>query len=205
MGVRERREREREARRKAVLDAARSLVRERGFTATTTKQIAERCELSEAALFFYFSNKDEILTSLLLEGAEYMSGGLERIARSQTPPAEKVAEIWRFFIAVQKEHPEYLLVSSYLGHPGAATAIADDVRSQLAERSRENFRKLAGVVEDALGEERSRVGADLLWASFLGLSLLRDARANMGLPAHPGDDDLLAAVELLGSGFAASG
>ncbi|MFQ5517323.1 MAG: helix-turn-helix domain-containing protein, partial [Acidimicrobiia bacterium] len=70
MGAKERRERERMERRRAILDAARVLVREHGFNRTTTRMMADRCELSEATLFFYFSSKDEILTSLLLEGAE---------------------------------------------------------------------------------------------------------------------------------------
>lgn len=72
MGVQERRQRERQARRSAVLDAARLLVRERGYNGTTTRQIAEACELSEATLFFYFSSKDEIFTSLLFEGIDFM-------------------------------------------------------------------------------------------------------------------------------------
>ncbi len=65
MGVAERRERERQARKDAVLDAARNLLLEKGFRGTTTKEIAQLCELSEATLFFYFKNKDEILLSLL--------------------------------------------------------------------------------------------------------------------------------------------
>ncbi|KKL79123.1 hypothetical protein LCGC14_2017960, partial [marine sediment metagenome] len=39
MGIEQRRQRERDARRKAVLDAARGLVRQHGFNGTTTRQI----------------------------------------------------------------------------------------------------------------------------------------------------------------------
>ncbi len=67
MGVVERRERERQARKGAVLEAARQLLLEKGFRGTTTREVAKRCELSEATLFFYFKNKDEILVSLLFE------------------------------------------------------------------------------------------------------------------------------------------
>ena len=52
MGVGERRERERQARKGVVLEAARQLVLEKGFRGTTTKEVAKRCELSEATLFF---------------------------------------------------------------------------------------------------------------------------------------------------------
>lgn len=67
MGVSERREREKQARMSGFLDAARDLLLEKGFTGTTTKKIAERCEMSEATLFFYFKNKDEVFASLLFE------------------------------------------------------------------------------------------------------------------------------------------
>ncbi|HJL53937.1 MAG TPA: helix-turn-helix domain-containing protein, partial [Arenicellales bacterium] len=78
MGVQERREREREARKDAVLDAAREILLEKGFRGTTTKAIAARCELSEATLFFYFNNKDEILASLLFESIGFWGEGLDK-------------------------------------------------------------------------------------------------------------------------------
>lgn len=85
MGVQERRQREREARRKAVLDAARELVRERGYNGTTTKQIAAACELSEATLFWYFKSKDEIFTSLLFEAIDFMQQRIDALAASAGP------------------------------------------------------------------------------------------------------------------------
>ena len=70
-----------------MLDAARQLVRERGFNGTTTKLIAERCELSEATLFWYFQSKDEIFTSLLFEGIDFMARGLAAVGQSGAPAA----------------------------------------------------------------------------------------------------------------------
>ncbi|TAN47596.1 MAG: TetR/AcrR family transcriptional regulator, partial [Betaproteobacteria bacterium] len=111
MGIAERREREREGRRAALLEAARALLLERGFAGTTTKAIAERCELSESTLFFYFGSKEEILVSLLFEGIDYWARGLERLEKQALPPAEKLARLWKYFGEVRKEHPEYFLLS----------------------------------------------------------------------------------------------
>ena len=71
MGVSERRQRERAARRESILDAARDVLLSQGLRGTTTKEIAERCELSEATLFFYFQSKDEILLLLIFESISF--------------------------------------------------------------------------------------------------------------------------------------
>ena len=87
MAVADRRKRERMARREAILKAARGVLMNRGVRGTTTKEIAEQCELSEATLFFYFQSKDEILLSLLFESIEFWARGLEALAARQLPPA----------------------------------------------------------------------------------------------------------------------
>ena len=73
MAVADRRKRERAARREAILKAACGVLISRGVRGTTTKEIAEHCELSEATLFFYFQSKDEILLSLIFESIDSVS------------------------------------------------------------------------------------------------------------------------------------
>lgn len=200
MGVQERRERERAQRRRAVLDAARSLVRERGFNGTTTRRIAERCELSEATLFFYFKSKDEIFTSLLLEGIDFMARGLEEIAAAGLSRRDRVAGLWRFFGRVRDEHPEYFQVFAYLAHRETTSSVSEEVKDDLARRSGDNFRLFATLLDD--GEGEARVEADLVWSCFVGLTLLRESRSNLGARPHPTDRDLEAALALLLDGVA---
>ncbi|MCH8863650.1 MAG: TetR/AcrR family transcriptional regulator, partial [Proteobacteria bacterium] len=148
MGVRERREREREARKSAVLDAARELFLKRGFNGTTTKQIAKKCELSEATLFFYFRSKNEIFTSLLFEGIEFWARGLKKIAALDLPPREKLTRIWKFYGQVDAEHPEYYQLSAFLARPMATADVSEEVRESISRRSGENLRQLAASLED---------------------------------------------------------
>ncbi len=201
MGVQERRQRERKARRGAVLEAARALVREKGFNGTTTREIAERCELSEATLFFYFKSKDEIFTSLLFESIDFMSEGIERIRESRDEPVQKLASLWEFWVTVTKEHPEYFHVFTYLGHPRSTDSVEQAVLEELKKRSGDDFRGLASLLEETLGIPNSRGVADLMWASFLGLVVLRDSRRNLGAIAHPTDHELKGAFELLLNGL----
>lgn len=201
MGIQERRAREREARRKSVLDAARALVRERGFGATTTKQIAAACELSEATMFFYFKTKDEIFTCLLLEGIEFMADGLDTIASGSGKPTQKLVRLWQFFFEVRREHPEHFQVFATLANPHSMAQVSDDVRSELARRSGDNLRRVAALLE-ACDVREPRLAADLVWAAFMGLMVLRDSRVNLGTKPYPNDAALKAAFEMLLHGIA---
>ncbi len=201
MGVQERRARERTARKETILDAARTLLLERGFTGTTTKQIADHCELSEATVFFYFKSKDEIFTSLLFEGIEFWRRGLEKIAKLDLTPEETLSRLWKFYGQVYKEHPEYYQLSAFLARPRATTDISDDVRARIIEQSGDNFQRLADILENALGKGEGRITADLLWASFLGLTLVRESRINLGSPRHPTDKDMSCIIKLITHGL----
>lgn len=201
MGVQERRERERQARKSAVLDAARGLFLEHGFNGTTTKLIAEKCELSEATLFFYFRSKNEIFTSLLFEGIEFWAQGLEKIAAEDLPPREKLARIWKFYGQVDVEHPEYYQLSAFLARPMATADVSDEVREKIIRRSGENFRQLAAILEDILGDGRGRIAADLLWSTYLGLTVLKESRINLGSPVHPTKKDMDQVLTLLTNGL----
>ena len=60
MAVAARRERERTARREAILDAAQELIAERGVPRDANGCVAEAVELSKGTLYLYFENKDAL-------------------------------------------------------------------------------------------------------------------------------------------------
>ena len=202
MGVVERRERERQARKETVLDAARQLLLEKGFRGTTTKEIAQLCELSEATLFFYFNNKDEILLSLLFESIEFWSQGLRRLATSKLSAEKRLDQIWRFHEKVNAEHPEYYVISAYLAQPNALQGVSPEIKEEITCLSGENFQRLADLLETVTGKEDGRHLADTLWATFLGLMILRESRINLGHETvRTGSRDRKASFEIIKQGF----
>src|SRR2546428_6220583 len=68
MGIKERQERDREAVRRAILDAARDLFVSEGYDNVSIRKIAERIEYSPAAIYGYFPSKDDIFFALAEEG-----------------------------------------------------------------------------------------------------------------------------------------
>jgi AcrR family transcriptional regulator len=66
LGLEERRKRERDNRRNAILKAARKLFFEKGFKTVTVESIARKAELSKGSIYLYFNSKEEIYTQILL-------------------------------------------------------------------------------------------------------------------------------------------
>jgi AcrR family transcriptional regulator len=201
----ERRERERQARKGAVLEAARQLLLEKGFRGTTTREVAKRCELSEATLFFYFKNKDEILVSLLFESISFWADGLDKLEKSRVSAHKLLDKIWQFHEEVNNKHPEYYVVSAYLAQPNALVGVSDEIKEQIVHLSGENFQRLAHLLERATGHSDGYHLADTLWSMFLGLMILRDSRINLGHEeVRTGKRNRAAVFETLKRGLLAS-
>src|SRR5262245_48760740 len=56
----------REERRAAIIHAVRRVFAEKGFDGTTTRELAEAAEVSEALLFKHFPNKEALFTAIQL-------------------------------------------------------------------------------------------------------------------------------------------
>ena len=72
MGIKQRRERERQEIRQRILSAAREIAAEEGWQAVTTRKVAERIEYSQSTIYEYFANKEAILLALLRSGYEQL-------------------------------------------------------------------------------------------------------------------------------------
>jgi len=81
MGIQERKQREREHRRQAVIDAAIEVIMKKGFNSMTMDDIAEVAELSKATLYLYFKSKEELVIEIVIQVlkhfASYMEAGMK--------------------------------------------------------------------------------------------------------------------------------
>jgi AcrR family transcriptional regulator len=110
MGIKERQERDREAVRRAILDAARELFVAEGFQNVSIRKIAERIEYSPAAIYGYFPSKDDIFFALAEEGFRLLGDPASvrhDPALKDAPPLERVrAVFWRLY-EFSRDQPQY--------------------------------------------------------------------------------------------------
>jgi AcrR family transcriptional regulator len=113
MGIAERREREREALRTRIVEAARDIVSGEGLDALSMRAIAERIEYSPATLYLYFRDKDEILRDVVAEGFRRL-GEESRAQLALLPegadPAEAHRSLGRAYARFALENTAYFRV-----------------------------------------------------------------------------------------------
>jgi len=107
MGIKERHGREREAVRRAILDAARDLFVSEGYNNVSIRKIAERIEYSPAAIYGYFPSKDDIFFELAEEGFRLLSRPERFHELEALDPLARIRTIfWRMY-EFSREQPEY--------------------------------------------------------------------------------------------------
>jgi AcrR family transcriptional regulator len=106
MGISERKEREKEAMRKIILDAALKLFIENGYNNVSIRKIASAIEYSPAAIYLYFEDKDSIFFELHNIGfSEFYKRQLE--VQSIKDPAERLIAHGKAYVKFALENPEY--------------------------------------------------------------------------------------------------
>ena len=106
MGTRERQDRERQAIRQAILDAAHDLFVAESYRNVSIRKIAERIGYSPAAIYTYFPSKDDIFFALAEEGFRRLDAKV-RSVQGQADPLEDVRACWWAYYEFSKEHREF--------------------------------------------------------------------------------------------------
>ncbi len=101
-------------------DAARRLViaaveafAERGYHATTTRDIAGRAGMSPAALYIHYKTKEELLFQISRVGHQLSLRILQDAAESAGTPADRLARAVRAFVRWHAEHHTTARVVQY--------------------------------------------------------------------------------------------
>jgi AcrR family transcriptional regulator len=100
MGVAERRQREREELRAAIVDAAVEIVSTQGVEALSIRGVAERIEYAPATIYLYFESKGALLWVVVEEAARRFDAALAEAVPDLPPmsPMEKLRALRRAYI-----------------------------------------------------------------------------------------------------------
>jgi AcrR family transcriptional regulator len=105
MGVAERKERHKEELKKDILMAAKELFMEKGYEATSIRNIAEKIEYSPATVYLYYKDKDEIMHALHHEGFKMLVGYFSALGTIQDP-FERLIAMGKGYIRFAMENPD---------------------------------------------------------------------------------------------------
>jgi AcrR family transcriptional regulator len=173
MGAKERREREREQRKRHILDTARKLLLEKGLAATSINQIAKRSELSVGAIYFYFKDKEELFAALQLEGLDLLRRAIHESVHPEWPAEEKIRSIARAYLRFSEEHKNYYdIINYFLTSP--ETIFPPNLKSEIDEHGNASISTLTaaireGIESGAFKDVNPRRQAIILWSAFNGV------------------------------------
>lgn len=119
--------REEGSRRSSLLSAAAGLFREKGFEATTIRDIAGAVGMGSGSPFCHFRSKQHILGCIVLEGMASTLASVEALMAQHLPPAERFRSLMRLHISTL-HHPDNDFVAVMLYEWRALSA---DNRQQL--------------------------------------------------------------------------
>lgn len=115
MSIKERRERERDAARSRILDAARELFAAHGYEGVSMRGIAEKIEYSPTAIYQHFRDKDALIQELCYIDFGKLADQLQ-VALQNPDPIERLrlcgAEYLKFAIA-NPNHYRLMFMSPY--------------------------------------------------------------------------------------------
>jgi len=179
MGIKQRRERERQAIRQSILSAARQIAVEEGWQAVTTRKVAERIEYSQPTIYEYFENKEAILLALLHYGYEQLLQVMRQAAKKTEEPEERLLILSEAYWDFAFTSPELYQVMHSLKGVSFGQPDAPLEAKQVFALMRENCQNWAQATETDLPQPDDAV--DALWGVVHGLaSLAMDRRIAQG-------------------------
>lgn len=98
-------------RKEVIIAEAAKLFREKGFSATSMRDLAEHVGVEAASLYNHISSKAEILQEICFKVANQFMSHIEEVDSSPRTAIAKIEEILRFHIRQMVEHYEEVYVS----------------------------------------------------------------------------------------------
>jgi AcrR family transcriptional regulator len=138
---------------KRMIEAAIDAFAERGYHATTTRDIATRVGLSPAALYVHFPSKQALLTQISVAGHE---AALELVERSLTGVDDPLGQLRSVMRAFSSWYAQYHLVARVVQHE--LSALADDDRRRVIAMRQTIERQVQALLEAGVRAGQMEVG-----------------------------------------------
>jgi AcrR family transcriptional regulator len=186
MGIQERRRREREQRRRQIINAARKVFSINGFMKTTMEDIAREAELSPGTLYLYFKNKDELYASLSVEILELLHRKLKSVyIKEAQNPQMRINDLKQTLYAVYEVDPLILLNLFHLQSSEILKNLAPPMLTTIRDLSKNSLSIISkifaeGIEKKVFIEQHPKMLTDVMWALFSGVVLWEESKRIIG-------------------------
>jgi len=107
MGVKERKERQKENLRQEIFDAASELFAQEGYANVSMRKIAEKIEYSPTTIYLYFKDKNELLKFICEETFAKLGEQIREISEPEIDEIESLKKGLHAYVSFGLEHPNH--------------------------------------------------------------------------------------------------
>jgi AcrR family transcriptional regulator len=166
----QRRHQQRADARRAILDAAESLLVSGGYEQLSIRRLAERCGYTAPTIYHYFGDKDGLLPALLEERFRDVLRLIRRVPLSRDP-LDTIRGRARAFVRFGLRNPTHYRILTSGRHPALPPVAAAEEAQQLLEQP---WRQL--IAQERLRAAHLDLAQQSFFAMLHGLISLRTSR-----------------------------
>lgn len=181
----ERKAQERQARRRRIQEAARTVFTERGYAGASIELIARAAQLSVGAIYLYFRSKEDLYVSLIEDTLTVFDVEMAQL-RERTEHSHRLRETWNVLVRWAEKDPEGPRILRLLAQPAIRPQLSDEVVTAVATGIGRVQDHIGACVADGIHagiyrQTNAREVADLAWSLLLGSLGAAEMNANLGL------------------------
>lgn len=177
MGSNERREKEKEIRKKDIIDAAERIFFTKGYRYATMDDVAKEAEYSKRTVYVYFNSKEQIYFEIMIRGYRRLMEMLGAVPKEHAPTAiEEIRQMASTLYRFSNEYPEYF--GAIMEYENSALDFQKGIPDHSKEECYALGEQILGYLTDALkkGIAEGSVCSGLnientalaLWACIIG-------------------------------------
>ncbi len=192
MGIKERKEREKESRREEIINAAEKIFFEKGLVQATMDEIAEAAELSKGTLYLYYKSKEDLYLSVAMKGTEILYSLFLRVVESGEPTLKMIAILGEAYYEYFNTHRNYFRMYYFFENPQVQSQVSPEMRDICQQSDSRIWDLVVGLIQRGIDEGILRRDLNpleagvMLWSNSNGIMRIMDRqedywRKHMGL------------------------
>ncbi|MBZ5545844.1 MAG: TetR/AcrR family transcriptional regulator [Acidobacteriia bacterium] len=151
----------------AIRDAAAALFAEKGFAATSTREICQRAGITKPVLYYYFGNKVQLYEELVLDTYNDYQKELRRAARHGRTPNERLINVLSAMFSFARHRHNYWRV-------GFRMVLAPEKESptiNYVEMSQADERLLAEIIREGVRRGEMKGRPEFIAGAIVGMAI----------------------------------
>ena len=184
----ERKAQERQARRRRIQEAARTVFTERGYAGASIELIARAAQLSVGAIYLYFRSKEDLYVSLVEDALTVFDVEMGQL-RETADVGSRLRETWSLLVRWAERDAEGPRILRLLAQPAIRPQLSDEVVAAVSAGIARIQDHIGACVADGIHaglyrQVNAREIADLAWSALLGSLDAAEMHSNLSMAAE---------------------